>query len=62
MMVVSSVVGAACIAVGSFASYDLSVRVGVDIPTGPFIILLAAGLYGVSALVHASREHRSSER
>lgn len=53
MMVLASGVGAACISVGLFASFALSAGLGVDLPTGPFIILLAAGLYGVSAALRA---------
>ena len=57
-MVLATIVGAACISIGLFASYALSVFVGVDIPTGPFIILLAALLYGISTLLHTVRKSR----
>ena len=61
MMVVASVLGAVCITAGLFVSYALSIGVGIDIPTGPFIILLAAAMYGVSAVLsHAARRRGGS--
>ena len=60
MMILASGIGAACITVGLFASYWLSAGAGLDIPTGPFIILLAAGLYGLSAAVRRLRRGRHS--
>jgi len=53
LMVLSGAVGAFCITTGLFASWWLSSSLSVDIPTGPFIILLAALLYGVSALLRS---------
>jgi zinc transport system permease protein len=50
MMVLAAAIAALCITAGLFISYGLSVGVGLDIPTGPFIILLVAWLYGVSAM------------
>lgn len=58
MMVLASGVGAVCISVGLFASYWLSAGAGLDIPTGPFIILLAAALYGLSAVARRVRRGR----
>jgi zinc transport system permease protein len=55
MMMLAAVVGGVCISAGLFVSYGLSVAFGVDIPTGPFIILLAAALYGLSSLALALR-------
>jgi ABC-type Mn2+/Zn2+ transport system permease subunit len=52
MMVMSTAVGAVCITAGLFISYGLSAGVGLDIPTGPFIILLVASLYVLSAAAH----------
>ncbi|MEE8573011.1 MAG: metal ABC transporter permease [Gemmatimonadota bacterium] len=59
MMVLSSVIGALCITAGLFLSYGLSIGVGFDIPTGPFIILLAAAMYGVSALLSFAARRRN---
>jgi ABC-type Mn2+/Zn2+ transport system permease subunit len=52
MMVLATAIGAVCITAGLFLSYWLSAGIGLDIPTGPFIILLVASLYGVSAVVN----------
>ena len=51
-MVMATVIGAVCITAGLFISYGLSASLGLDIPTGPFIILLVASLYVVSAAAH----------
>lgn len=51
MMGLATVISAVCVTAGLFLSFGLSVSVGLDIPTGPFIILLVAALYGVSAIV-----------
>ena len=59
MMVLASVIGAVCITAGLFLSYGLSIGVGFDIPTGPFIILLAAAMYGVSALLRFAARLRN---
>ena len=52
MMVMSTAISAVCITAGLFISYGLSAGLGLDIPTGPFIILLVASLYVVSAAAH----------
>ena len=61
MMVIATAIGAIGITAGLFLSYGLSVSVGLDIPTGPFIILLVALLYGVSAAGKfvVGRRHRA---
>ncbi|MCK5489077.1 MAG: metal ABC transporter permease, partial [Gemmatimonadetes bacterium] len=53
MMVLATAIGAVCITAGLFISYWLSASAGLDIPTGPFIILLVASLYVVSAIAHS---------
>ena len=53
MIVWATATGAVCITSGLFMAYGLSARFDIDIPTGPFIILLAAVLYGVSAALKA---------
>lgn len=55
MMAVAIVVGAACTTAGLFASWWLSVRFEVDVPTGPAIILIAAAGYGLSSGVQTFR-------
>ncbi|MFQ5888810.1 MAG: metal ABC transporter permease [Gemmatimonadota bacterium] len=70
MMILAAVIGALCITSGLFLSYWLSASFGVNVPTGPFIILLAVGLYGTSAVARAtlakegrhSRAVRAAER
>ncbi|MCL7960389.1 MAG: metal ABC transporter permease [marine benthic group bacterium] len=52
MMLLSMAIGAVCITAGLFVSYGLSASLGLDIPTGPFIILLVASLYVLSAAAH----------
>lgn len=59
MIVWATAIGAVCITSGLFMAYGLSVRFGVDIPTGPFIVLLAAVLYGISAAAKAVRARAS---
>ena len=51
MMLLSTAVGAVSIASGLFLTYALSSRYGLDLPTGPAIILLAAGLFGLSFVI-----------
>jgi len=52
MMILATIVGAACITVGLFFSWALSSVFFLDVPTGPAIILLAALVYSVSAVLH----------
>lgn len=62
MMTLAGLSGAICICAGLFVSYGVSTLLHVDVPTGPFIILLAAAVYGLSALASALlRERRSAE-
>lgn len=51
MMVVSVVVCATTIITGLLGSYALSSSLAVSVPPGPLAILLAAMLYGISAMV-----------
>jgi len=48
MMVVATLVGAVCSTAGLFLSYWLADWFGVNLPTGPLIVLLAVGVYGAS--------------
>jgi zinc transport system permease protein len=54
MMALAVLIGATCITAGLFLSFGLSSALDINIPTGPFIILLAAGLYGVSVVFQSS--------
>jgi len=60
MMVWAAVIGAGCITSGLFISFGLSARLGLNVPTGPFIILLAALLYAISAAAKAATRKRRS--
>ena len=53
MMALAVLTGAASIAAGLFLTFGLSSEFGIDIPTGPSIILLAAAAYGVSAVARS---------
>ena len=53
MMALAVLTGAASIAAGLFLTFGLSSEFGIDIPTGPSIILLAAAVYGVSAVARS---------
>lgn len=55
MMVFAVLTGAVSIAAGLFLTFGLSSEFGVDLPTGPSIILLAAAVYAVSAGARALR-------
>jgi zinc transport system permease protein len=50
MMVLACVLGAACTTGGLFLAYGLS-EAGYNVPTGPLIIVLGAGVYGLSTLL-----------
>jgi zinc transport system permease protein len=54
MMTLSSVVGAMCTTGGLFLSYGLSERFGLNVPTGPLIIVLAVVVYGASSGLRAA--------
>jgi len=51
MMILATLVGAACITVGLFVSWPLSSVFSLEVPTGPAIVLLAALLYALSAIL-----------
>ena len=53
MMALAVLTGAVSIAVGLFLTFGLSSEFGIDLPTGPSIILLAAAVYGVSAVARS---------
>jgi zinc transport system permease protein len=53
MMALASALGAACTAGGLFLSYGLSERFGLNVPTGPLIIVLAVALYGASSALRS---------
>jgi zinc transport system permease protein len=57
MMLLASLLGAACTVTGLFLSYELSTRWNLNVPTGPLVVLLAAGLFGVSTAVRRFRAH-----
>jgi zinc transport system permease protein len=61
MMVLATFVGAFCITAGLFLSYWLSDAFGLEAPTGPLIILLAASAYGLSA-GYQRISHRAPEQ
>jgi zinc transport system permease protein len=52
MMSLATVIGAVSIVAGLFLTWGVNSATGVDVPTGPAIILLAAFVYGLSAVVH----------
>ncbi|MCL7936869.1 MAG: metal ABC transporter permease [marine benthic group bacterium] len=49
MMLMATAIGATSIALGLFLTFGLSMGPGIDLPTGPAIILLTAILFGLSA-------------
>lgn len=53
MMAFAVLTGALSIAAGLFLTFGLSSEFGVDLPTGPSIILLAAAVYAASAGLRA---------
>lgn len=53
MMVLAVLTGAVSIAAGLFLTFGLSSEFGIDLPTGPSIILLAAAVYGISAVARS---------
>ncbi len=59
MMVLAVLVSGLCTTAGLFLSFWLSNAWGVDAPTGPLIVLLAATLYGLSSLSGAVRAGKS---
>jgi zinc transport system permease protein len=55
MIALATAVGATCITVGLFASWWMARSLALDIPTGPTIVLLAAAIYGCSAIARRIR-------
>lgn len=55
MMILASVLGAACCTAGLFGAWWLSTAEHVNVPTGPVIILIAATLYLASFLARRAR-------
>jgi zinc transport system permease protein len=51
MMVIATLIGAACTTAGLFASWELSSAAGLSVPSGPLIVLISITVYGVVALV-----------
>lgn len=58
MMVGAAAIGTACTTGGLLASYAFSVASKADVPSGPLVILLAIGIYGLSSLAGALRNRR----
>ncbi|MGD8496744.1 MAG: metal ABC transporter permease [Gemmatimonadales bacterium] len=52
MMGLATAIGAVSIVAGLFLTWWLNAATGIDVPTGPAIILLAALVYGLSAAFH----------
>ncbi len=55
MMAVATAVSALCTTAGLFLSWGLSDAFGLSAPPGPLIVLLAALVYGLSALLRRGR-------
>ncbi len=53
MMVLAVFTGAVSITAGLFLTFGLSSEFGIELPTGPSIILLAAAVYGISAVARS---------
>jgi zinc transport system permease protein len=53
MMALAVLTGAVSISAGLFLTFGLSSEFGIDLPTGPSIILLAAAVYAVSAVARS---------
>ncbi len=61
MMVLATVAGALFIASGLFGSYGLSEAFGLDLPSGPIIVLAAGAGFGVSAWLRRAGGRPSGE-
>ncbi len=61
MMVLAVLVSALCTTAGLFLSFWLSNAWGLDVPTGPLIVLLTAALYGLSSLSRLSSALRAGK-
>jgi len=58
MMVLATLFGMGCTTVGLFLSYWFSASRGLDLPTGPLIILLAAAGFGLSGILRRATVRR----
>lgn len=58
MMVLSTLVGAFCTTAGLFLSWWLSDVMGLNVPTGPLIIVLSIVLYALSSSARLLRRNR----
>jgi len=52
MMLWATLAGAVSIVAGLWLAWGLSVGPGIDLPTGPLIVLVATAVYGVSWILH----------
>ena len=55
MMVIATLIGAACTTAGLFASWELSRAFNVSVPSGPLIVLISIAVYGVVAALRRGR-------
>ncbi|MEB2313737.1 MAG: metal ABC transporter permease [Sorangiineae bacterium] len=55
MMLLATLIGAACTTAGLFASWELSRSFGVSVPSGPLIVLVSIAVYGAAAAVKRRR-------
>ena len=53
LMALSTAVGATAIVGGLWLAWWLSIGPGIDLPTGPLIVIVAGALYGISKLVRS---------
>ena len=58
MMALATLVGAVCTVSGLFLSYGLSTTWGLNVPTGPLVVLLAALVFALSTLARRGIERR----
>lgn len=59
MMVIAGIVAALTLNAGLFASVALSDLYGIDVPTGPLVIVVVTALYALSSVVQAVRTSRT---
>lgn len=60
MMAGAVAIGAACTTIGLFGSYALSVGSGLDVPSGPLVILAAIAAYGLSSALRSLRARQDA--
>jgi len=58
MMALATLLGAVCTVSGLFLSYGLSITWGLNVPTGPLVVLLAALVFALSTLARRGIERR----